>query len=45
MLEKAKERLQQKVANHPIGFELLPGKFTLATTAESLRSHLRKSTR
>jgi 8-oxo-dGTP diphosphatase len=29
MLEKAKERLQQKVANHPIGFELLPGKFTL----------------
>jgi 8-oxo-dGTP diphosphatase len=29
MLHKAKERLQQKVANHPIGFELLPGKFTL----------------
>lgn len=29
MLAKAKERLQQKVANHPIGFELLPGKFTL----------------
>ncbi len=29
MLEKAKERLQQKVANHPIGFELLPEKFTL----------------
>jgi hypothetical protein len=29
MLRKAKERLQQKVANQPIGFELLPGKFTL----------------
>lgn len=29
MLEKAKERLQQKVANHPVGFELLPEKFTL----------------
>lgn len=29
MLERAKERLQQKVANHPIGFELLPQKFTL----------------
>jgi 8-oxo-dGTP diphosphatase len=29
MVELAKERLQQKVANHPIGFELLPGKFTL----------------
>jgi 8-oxo-dGTP diphosphatase len=29
MVEKAKERLQQKVANHPIGFELLPNKFTL----------------
>lgn len=29
MVAKAKERLQQKVANHPIGFELLPGKFTL----------------
>jgi 8-oxo-dGTP diphosphatase len=29
MVEKAKERLQQKVANHPIGFELLPEKFTL----------------
>jgi 8-oxo-dGTP diphosphatase len=29
MLAIAKERLQQKVANHPIGFELLPGKFTL----------------
>lgn len=29
MLMKAKERLQQKVANHPIGFELLPKKFTL----------------
>ena len=29
MVLKATERLQQKVANHPIGFELLPGKFTL----------------
>jgi ADP-ribose pyrophosphatase YjhB (NUDIX family) len=29
MVMKAKERLQQKVANHPIGFELLPEKFTL----------------
>lgn len=29
MVIKAKERLQQKVANHPIGFELLPVKFTL----------------
>ncbi len=29
MVEKAKDRLQQKVANHPIGFELLPDKFTL----------------
>jgi 8-oxo-dGTP diphosphatase len=29
MLEKAKARLRQKVANHPIGFELLPNKFTL----------------
>jgi ADP-ribose pyrophosphatase YjhB (NUDIX family) len=29
MVHKAKERLQQKVANHPIGFELLPRKFTL----------------
>lgn len=29
MVAKAKERLQQKVANHPIGFELLPTKFTL----------------
>lgn len=29
MVQLAKERLQQKVANHPIGFELLPGKFTL----------------
>jgi len=25
----AKERLQQKIANHPIGFALLPAKFTL----------------
>ena len=29
MLDKAKDRLQQKVVNHPIGFELLPEKFTL----------------
>ena len=29
MLEKAKEKLQEKVVAHPIGFELLPRKFTL----------------
>jgi ADP-ribose pyrophosphatase YjhB (NUDIX family) len=29
MIILAKERLRQKVANHPIGFELLPEKFTL----------------
>jgi 8-oxo-dGTP diphosphatase len=29
MVRKAKIRLRQKVANHPIGFELLPQKFTL----------------
>ncbi len=29
MVEDAKERLRQKVANHPIGFELLTEKFTL----------------
>ena len=29
MVEKAKSRLQQKVVNYPIGFELLPTKFTL----------------
>ena len=29
MVAKAKDRLQQKVANHPIGFELLTEKFTL----------------
>jgi ADP-ribose pyrophosphatase YjhB (NUDIX family) len=29
MIAKAKERLKQKVSNHPIGFELLPKKFTL----------------
>ncbi|TKK64789.1 NUDIX hydrolase [Ilyomonas limi] len=29
MVTLAKERLQQKVANHPIGFALLPYKFTL----------------
>ncbi len=29
MVKLAKERLQQKVSNHPIGFALLPEKFTL----------------
>jgi 8-oxo-dGTP diphosphatase len=29
MVTMAKERLQNKVSNHPIGFELLPMKFTL----------------
>ena len=29
MVQTAKERLRQKIANHPIGFELLPVKFTL----------------
>lgn len=29
MVMKAKEMLRLKVANHPIGFELLPSKFTL----------------
>ena len=29
MVKKAKERLQEKVVAHPIGFELLPAKFTL----------------
>ena len=29
MVTLAKERLRQKVTNHPIGFELLPEKFTL----------------
>jgi len=29
MLKLAHERLKQKVANHPVGFELLPDKFTL----------------
>lgn len=29
MINKAKEMLRHKVANHPIGFELLPRKFTL----------------
>lgn len=29
MIHMAKEHLRQKVANHPIGFELLPNKFTL----------------
>lgn len=30
MIELAKERLRQKVAAYPIGFELLPDKFTLS---------------
>ncbi len=29
MLFKARERLREKVVAHPVGFELLPGKFTL----------------
>lgn len=29
IVQKARERLKQKVANHPIGFALLPRKFTL----------------
>ena len=29
MVHLARQRLQQKVANHPIGFELLPSRFTL----------------
>jgi hypothetical protein len=29
MVQKAKERLKDKVATHPIGFALLPEKFTL----------------
>ncbi|MEO8763821.1 MAG: NUDIX domain-containing protein [Ginsengibacter sp.] len=29
MISLAKERLRQRAANHPIGFELLPEKFTL----------------
>ena len=29
MVKLARERLQQKVANHPIGFALLPDRFTL----------------
>lgn len=29
MMKKAKERLQEKVVAHPVGFELLPTKFTL----------------
>lgn len=29
MVRDAKERLQQKVANHPVGFALLPNRFTL----------------
>ena len=30
MVQKGKETLVEKVANHPIGFELLPPKFTLS---------------
>jgi 8-oxo-dGTP diphosphatase len=30
MVQKGKETLVEKVANHPIGFELLPQKFTLS---------------
>lgn len=30
MIELAQERLRQKVANHPVGFELLPDRFTLS---------------
>ena len=29
MVQKAKETLMEKISNHPIGFELLPAKFTL----------------
>jgi 8-oxo-dGTP diphosphatase len=29
MIRMARERLRQRVANHPVGFELLPRKFTL----------------
>jgi 8-oxo-dGTP diphosphatase len=29
MVKLARERLQQKASNHPVGFELLPNKFTL----------------
>jgi 8-oxo-dGTP diphosphatase len=29
MIELAKQRLREKVSNYPIGFELLPQKFTL----------------
>jgi hypothetical protein len=29
MIKFAKERLRQKISNHPIGFALLPDKFTL----------------
>lgn len=29
MVDSARKRLQEKVVNHPIGFELLPTKFTL----------------
>lgn len=29
MVDRARKRLQEKVVNHPIGFELLPTKFTL----------------
>lgn len=43
MVQKAKERLQQKVANHPIGFELLPYKFTL-TQLQNLYEAIYEST-
>ena len=29
MIELAKKRLREKISNHPVGFELLPEKFTL----------------
>jgi len=29
MVQKARETLMEKISNHPIGFELLPAKFTL----------------
>lgn len=43
MVRIAKERLQQKVANHPIGFELLPHKFTL-TQLQNLYEAIYEST-
>src|SRR5436189_98834 len=29
MIELSKKRLREKISNHPVGFELLPEKFTL----------------